>query len=110
MITAFQKSLVRTSFALINPISVPFAGLFYTRLFELDPSLRQLFRADLDAQQHELAHMLSAAVKGLDRPEQLLPVVQDLGRRHVAYGVTEAHYEIVGVALLWTLKRVLGNA
>src|SRR5262245_26182344 len=99
MITAFQKSLVQTSFAPINPISEQFAALFYTRLFELDPSLRRLFKEDLHAQHRELAHMLAAAVNGLDTPEQLLPVLQDLGRRHVAYGVTEAHYETVGVAL-----------
>jgi hypothetical protein len=28
--------------------------------------------------------MLTAAVKGLDRLDQLVPVLQDMGRRHVA--------------------------
>jgi hemoglobin-like flavoprotein len=54
--------------------------------------------------------MLTAAVKGLDRLEQLAPVLQDLGRRHVAYGVGDAHYAIVGQALLWTLEKALGRA
>jgi hemoglobin-like flavoprotein len=54
--------------------------------------------------------MPTAAVKGLDRPEQLIPVLQDPGRRHVAYGVADEHYETVGAALLWSLQRVLGRA
>ena len=28
--------------------------------------------------------------------------------RHSGYGVTEAHYRVVGEALLWTLERGLG--
>jgi hemoglobin-like flavoprotein len=32
-----------------------------------------------------------------------------LGARHSGYGVTEAHYAIVGEALLWTLDRGLGE-
>ena len=54
--------------------------------------------------------MLTAAVKGLDRLEQLVPVVEDLGRRHAGYGVADAHYDTVGAALLWTLEKGLGQA
>ncbi len=39
---------------------------------------------------------------------QNLPAVEELGRRHVAYGVTEKHFEPVGAALLWTLEQGLG--
>jgi hypothetical protein len=39
--------------------------------------------------------MLTAAVKGLDRLDQLVPVVQELGKRHVAYGVADCHYDTV---------------
>src|ERR1044071_2408565 len=46
----------------------------------------------------------------VDRLEGLVPAVQALGRRHVAYGVTERHYETVGAALLWTLEKGLGWA
>ena len=38
----------------------------------------------------------------------LVPVLQQLGRRHVAYGVTEAQYAVVGAAFLDTLAEVLG--
>ena len=54
--------------------------------------------------------MLTAAVKGLPRLDRLIPVLQDLGRRHAEYGVDDSHYETVGAALLWTLEKGLGPA
>jgi hemoglobin-like flavoprotein len=110
MIASGQKALVQKSFAMIAPIADDAAALFYGRLFEIDPSLRQMFQADLSEQRKKLMQMLAAAVKGLDRPDQLIPVVRDLGRRHAGYGVTDAHYDTVGAALLWTLEKGLGAA
>ena len=54
--------------------------------------------------------MLAAAVKGLDNLEALVPVVQDLGKRHVGYGVKDEHYDTVAAALLSTLEAGLGDA
>jgi hemoglobin-like flavoprotein len=110
MLTAAQKTLVQDSFATIAPIADDAAALFYRRLFELDPSLERMFRGDMREQRKKLMQMLSAAVKGLDRIDQLVPVVEDLGRRHAKYGVADAHYDIVGAALLWTLEMGLGAA
>jgi hemoglobin-like flavoprotein len=110
MITATEKALVQNSFAAVATIADDAAVLFYQRLFELDPSLRPMFRGDMAEQRKKLMQMLTAAVKGLDRLEQLVPVVRDLGRRHAHYGVQEAHYETVGAALLWTLEAGLGKA
>jgi hemoglobin-like flavoprotein len=109
MVTTSQKALVQETFAAIAPIAEDAAILFYQRLFELDPSLERLFPGNMAEQRRKLMHMLTAAVKGLDRLDHLVPVVQDLGRRHGAYGVTDAHYDTVGAALLWTLERGLGR-
>jgi hemoglobin-like flavoprotein len=54
--------------------------------------------------------MLAVAVNSLDRMEQLLPVVRSLGTRHVSYGVRDTDYDTVGQALLWTLRKGLGDA
>ena len=108
MLTLTQKVLVQESFASIAPIADDAAVLFYRRLFEIDPSLQGMFRGDMAEQRKKLMQMLTAAVKGLDRLDQLVPVVQDLGRRHAAYGVLDAHYDTVGAALLWTLEMGLG--
>jgi hemoglobin-like flavoprotein len=101
---------VQESFATIAPIADDAAALFYRRLFEIDPSLRHMFRGDMAEQRRKLMQMLTAAVKGLDRLEQLVPVVEDLGRRHATYGVEDRHYDTVGSALLWTLEKGLGDA
>ena len=110
MVTPAQKTLVQDSFAVIAPIADDAAVLFYRRLFEIDPSLQAMFRGDMAEQRRKLMQMLTAAVKGLDRLDQLVPVVQELGRRHAAYGVADAHYDTVGAALLWTLEKGLGDA
>jgi hemoglobin-like flavoprotein len=52
--------------------------------------------------------MVELAVKGLDRLDELLPVLQALGLRHAHYGVQEAHYNSFAAALLWTLAHELG--
>jgi len=108
--TPQQIALVRSSFADVSPIADSAAKLFYSRLFELDPSLRPLFRNSLDAQGSKLMNMIAGAVCLLDQPEKLLPVVRNLGRRHTGYGVEDGHYETVGAALLWTLEKGLGAA
>jgi len=110
MLTVHQKTLVQESFAIVAPIADDAAALFYRRLFELDPSLERMFRGDMSEQRRKLMQMLTAAVKGLDRLDQLVPVVRDLGRRHATYGVEDRHYDTVGAALLWTLEKGLGKA
>jgi len=110
MVTKEQIILVKGSFAAIVPIADDAAALFYRRLFEIDPRLERMFRGDMAEQRRKLMQMLTAAVKGLDRLEQLVPVVEDLGRRHAGYGVLDEHYDTVGTALLWTLEKGLGPA
>jgi len=87
------------------------ADMFYRRLFEIDPATRKLFRAtEMVAQRKKLVQMLNFAVNGLDRLDVLTSKVEDLGRRHAGYGVTDAQYDSVGAALLWTLEQGLGRA
>jgi len=104
--TPEQTQLVRQSFARMVPVGRQVAQLFYARLFELDPSLQPMFKSGLTAQTGKLMQMLGYCLEKLDMPEELLPLVRQLGRRHVAYGVRERHYDTVGLALLWTLEKV----
>lgn len=100
--------LIRTSYARFSAHPAESARAFYRELFILDPRLRTLFVGDLERQGDKLMHMLSAAVRLLDRPERLLPVLEELGRRHVGYGVIDAHYDTVGYALIRALEVRLG--
>jgi hemoglobin-like flavoprotein len=108
-ITTQQKVLVQSSFSKVLPIAEQAAALFYGRLFEIDPSLRPLFKGDMKEQGRKLMHMIATAVRGLDHLETIVPGVKDLGVRHVGYGVKNDHYETVGAALLWTLQKGLGD-
>lgn len=103
-----QMKLVQESFAKVLPIADIAADLFYTRLFELDPALRHMFPRDLAEQKHKLMMTLKFAVNSLARLNELVPAVQDLGRRHGGYGVKPEHYDTVGAALIWTLEQGLG--
>jgi|SRR5262245_21684205 len=108
--TTQQIKLVQDSFRQIAPIAETAAQLFYARLFELDPDLELLFTGNLSEQGRKLMQMLGLAVNSLDRMEQLLPLVRSLGARHVTYGVRDKDYGTVGEALLWTLRKGLGDA
>src|SRR5690349_7106256 len=101
--TSEQIRLIRETFALIAPREDLAALIFYQRLFELEPSLRPLFHGDIHVQGAKLMQMLGAAVRLLDKPQALVPVLEDLGRRHAGYGVRDEHYATVGEALLWML-------
>ena len=109
--TPTEVGLIKASWAAVEPIADDAAGLFYGRLFELDPALQRLFRrTDMAAQRKVLMQTLAVVVKSLDRLDQIVPAVQALGRRHAGYGVRAAHYDTVGAALLWTLEQGLGDA
>lgn len=107
--TPQEITLVRQSFAQVVPIADQAAALFYARLFELDPSLRGLFRGDMAAQGKKLMQTIGYCVASLERLTTIIPVVRDLGLRHAAYQVRDEHYETVGAALLWTLEKGLGT-
>ena len=106
--TPEQTMLVKTSWNKVVPIKEQAATLFYAKLFELDPTLKPMFKGDMAEQGRKLTAMINTAVNGLDRLEVIVPAVQDLGKRHVAYGVTDKHYDTVGAALVWTLEQGLG--
>jgi len=90
--TPTDIGLISESWTAVEPIADTAAGLFYGRLFELDPALERLFRrTDMAAQRKILMQTLTVVVKSLDKLDQIVPAVQALGRRHAGYGVREAH-------------------
>lgn len=106
--TPEQVRLVQESFEKVEPIAQDAAALFYDRLFTLDPSLRHMFKAEVDEQGRKLMRMLGIVVRNLTRLETIMSAITHLGRKHVEYGVTDRHYDTVAEALLWTLEKGLG--
>ena len=102
---------IRASWAAVEPIADTAAGLFYGRLFELDPAIERLFRrTDMPAQRKVLMQTLTVVVKSIDKLDAIVPAVQALGSRHAGYGVTPDMFGTVGQALLDTLAVGLGDA
>jgi len=106
--TPEQVSLVQQSFAKVAPDAAKVAEIFYGRLFEIAPEVKPMFKGDMVAQGAKLMKMIATAVDGLTDLAAIVPAVQDLGRRHIAYGTKPEHYDVVGAALLWTLEQGLG--
>jgi nitric oxide dioxygenase len=94
---------------------------FYDTLFALNPALKPLFKNTF-TQSKMLTEMVDAAlgllpgvldqVLGAEKTAidpQLIPILVDLAERHVAYNVKAEYYGTVGLALVTTLERTLGN-
>lgn len=110
VLTVDQIHLLRRSFDRVEARPVVAALIFYRRLFHRDPSLRALFKTDIEAQAAKLIEMLGCSLSLLEQPTQLADMLERLGARHAGYGVREEHYATVGTALLDMLDEVLGNA
>jgi hemoglobin-like flavoprotein len=108
--TPAQITLVQESFAKVAPISEQAAGMFYDRLFEVAPTVKAMFPADMTEQRKKLMATLAVVVNGLTNLESILPAASALATRHVSYGAKPEHYPVVGGALLWTLEKGLGEA
>lgn len=108
--TNHQISLVKSTWAMVatlEPETV--GGLFYNRLFEIAPEVRAMFRTPVAEQSRKLLSMIGYVINKLDKLEDIIDEVAKLAQRHVQYGVTAEHYQVVGSALLWTLEKGLGE-
>ena len=108
-ITPRQIMLVQESFAKVAPISEQAAEIFYSRLFEYDPTLRPMFKKGIKVQGRMLMSALTMAVDSLTNVNGLVPELEKMADRHLTYGVKPEHYTLVGNALLYTLKQGLGE-
>jgi hemoglobin-like flavoprotein len=108
--TPDQIDLVQSTFRAVQPMATTAAGIFYKRLFEIEPAATALFKGDMGRQGHKFMQVLAVAVGGLSNLPTLVPIVQQLGLRHVGYGVRVEHYESVRQALLWMLALTLQDA
>lgn len=105
--TSTQKRLIRETFPALREVSGPLVQLFYGRLFQIAPAVRPMFRNDIGIQARKFSDMLEALVEGLDDFDQQRAALRTMGLRHVAYGVTPAHYETLAAAFLWALGHML---
>jgi hemoglobin-like flavoprotein len=107
--TEEEIKLVKSSWRLLKGIDPALiSDVFYSRLFIETPALRKLFSKDLGGQQVKLIEMLNYIVLNIDKLDKLTEDIAAMGKRHEGYGAKPIHYQKVGEALLWTLKKGLG--
>lgn len=102
--------LIRESYAVVEPHSDEVAKFFYGTLFSIAPHTRELFAANMEVQRSRLLRALVHVIQMVDKPDELLPFLQQLGRDHRKFGVVTQHYEAVGTALLASIKRYAGDS
>ncbi|MCJ8011242.1 NO-inducible flavohemoprotein [Paenibacillus sp. KQZ6P-2] len=86
---------------------------FYQMMFENHPELLNIFNHanQREGKQPEaLANTVYAAAANIDRLEDILPVVKQIGQKHRALNILPEQYPIVGENLLGAIKKVLGDA
>ncbi|MBE2215020.1 MAG: DUF559 domain-containing protein [Opitutaceae bacterium] len=85
--------------------SLGFVVLRFTNLAVLNQT--QAVVTEIEQQACKLMDMLSLSISLLERPAELMPELEQLGARHVGYGVRAEHYDTVSTALFGMLAAVL---
>lgn len=104
-----QIALVKESWLKVEDRLDTLGTLFYWRLFDLDASLRPLFKQEINRQQRKFTSTISHIVAHLEQPQQFFHSTKLLGRHHAHLGVQPAHYHTFAQAFLWTLGEMLGK-
>jgi hemoglobin-like flavoprotein len=104
-----NAELLKQSFEMVAPRKEEFAHSFYQRLFTDHFQTRALFaHTDMKRLEGALMATLAMVVAGVERGENLIPILRTLGTKHTRHGVRSNHYPLVGAALLETFHEYLG--
>ena len=107
---ATMVRLIRDTWAIVEPNAGRVAEFFYATLFGIAPATRELFPINMQVQRSRLLRALVHVVQMVDRPDDLIPFLRQLGRDHRKFGVVASHYEAVGMALLAAIKEYARGA
>lgn len=105
--TERQIQLVKNSWSYVIINSDDAGQLFYSRLFEVAPNVRHLFKEGTKEQARKLMNMVTLIVAKLHKLDEIIEEVKALAQRHSTYGAHPAHYAVVGECLVWTLRKGL---
>ncbi|XP_064860297.1 neuroglobin-1 [Oncorhynchus nerka] len=122
-LTEKEKELIRVSWESLGKNKVPHGVIMFSRLFELEPALLNLFHyntncgtiQDCLSSPEFLDHVtkvmlvIDAAVSHLDNLHTLEDFLLNLGKKHQAVGVNTQSFAVVGESLLYMLQCGLGQ-
>lgn len=107
--TPRQIELVQDSWANVSDSSDHAARLFYLRLFEEQPEVRDLFVTSVSGQESVLSEALDDSIDHLDGDLNNVPALEELARLHTINGISAERYEAVSEAMFWMLEQEIGN-
>ncbi|MFN2534014.1 MAG: globin domain-containing protein [Pseudonocardiaceae bacterium] len=105
---AITVRLIRESYAQVQPRAAEVMQFFYAMLFAIAPATRDLFAANMEVQRSRFWRALMHIVQHVDRPDELVPFLHQLGRDHRKFGIVAQHYGAMGTALVTALKHYAG--
>ncbi|OAG35738.1 hypothetical protein AYO21_10055 [Fonsecaea monophora] len=112
-LTEQQKAIVKSTAPVLQEHGVTITSLFYKRLLNNHPTLRNIFNTahqETGAQPAALAHAVWAYANNIDNLGALTTAVSRIGHKHASLDIQPDQYPIVGEELLAAIKEVLGEA
>lgn len=113
MLTQKTKDIVKATAPVLAEHGNAIIQRFYTRLFEVQPELRNVFNIahqKQGQQQEALARAVYAYAANIEDPQSLTAVLKNIANKHASLGVRPEQYPIVGEHLLAAIREVLGDA
>ena len=101
------KSHIRARASALTSLPLEAGEIFYQELFRTQPDVRPLFGESLGDQIEKLIDMVFLMVHFVDNVDTLAPEIEELGVRHVAYGMRPEHLDAAKQALLTAFEATL---
>jgi NAD(P)H-flavin reductase/hemoglobin-like flavoprotein len=105
----FEPRLVKESFAHLMSEGPSTMEYFYARLFAADPDIRALFPMTMTAQRERAFALLARLVWSLDNEPGCVEILDQLGRDHRRFGVTDRHFSTFFATLRDTARHFIGS-
>ena len=106
-LTADEKAIIETCYAMLIENESDFAKCFYRNLFEMAPLIKPMFKRDTTLVEVHFNELIHTAVKYVENFEELKPELYDLGKKHRGFGVKAAQFKVVKASLLLSIEYAL---
>lgn len=102
--------IIKKTWRLVKDIDpLIFGDVFYSKLFLEYPSLKKIFNCNREDQYKKLVDLLTYFVLNINDLEKNSGILIEITNTYNGFGVKPEHYKKMGEALIWTLKKGLGN-
>ncbi|SCU24277.1 flavohemoprotein [Staphylococcus xylosus] len=111
MLSETEIQTIRETVPLLKEKGQDITAIFYKRLFEEHPELKNVFNQTNQKrglQSSALAMAVVAAAENIKDLTPIVPAIMPVVYKHCALQVKPEHYPIVGENLIWAIEKVTG--